>query len=83
MFQVNCVEDIYLIIFGYQCALQGDNINVLNDFLLEFRTFVNEDSEIGGDHDWVRLIRFYSASDKQSIELFGQYLNQYLDNDLK
>lgn len=75
MYGVNKVEDIQLIIFGYTaCASQSPND--LNDFG-EFRSFVNKHFDSMGDHDWARLIRFYSASDKHSIELFSELYHRY------
>jgi hypothetical protein len=76
MFSVNRVEDIQLIIFGYStCAIQdSDNLENFGEL---FRTFVNEHFESRADHDWARLIRFHSASDIHSIELFADLLNKF------
>lgn len=79
MYQVSKVEDIYLVIFGYLTGCQSDS---LNDFHENFRAFVNkhfaEDFTSKSDYDWPRLIRFYSAGDKHSVELFGQLFNEYV-----
>ncbi|WP_426671442.1 hypothetical protein ACPPVU_09410 [Mucilaginibacter sp. McL0603] len=78
MYQVSKVEDIYLVIFGY---LAGSKYELLNIFHENFRIFVNEhfkeDFVSKSDYDWPRLIRFYSAGDKHSIELFGQLFEQF------
>lgn len=76
VYGINKVEDIHFMCAGYQKALNGGD--KVNDFLFEFRKFINEHFESNDDHDWVRLIRFYSASDRHSIELFGRLLNEYL-----
>lgn len=81
MYQVSKVEDLYLVIFGYTCAIKGDESVYIQSFREEFRDFVNEhfaeDFTAKKDHDWVRLIRFYSAGDIHSIELFGQLFEQF------
>lgn len=77
MYCVNNVEDIYLISFGYTSALQDDNTA---DFMNDFRQYVNKDFEMNGNHDWSRIIRFHSGSDRQSIELFSKLFFDYLEN---
>jgi hypothetical protein len=79
MYGVNNVEDIHFIIMGYQFALYDNpEKEKFNNFLSQFREFINKDFETGVDYDWVRLIRFHSGGDKHSIELFSSLLNKYL-----
>lgn len=81
MYCVSKVEDIALIIFGYTWALTKDETSAIADFRENFRDFVNEhfaeDFTSKKDHDWARLIRFYSAGDMHSVELFGQLFEQF------
>jgi len=77
MYGVNKVEDIDLIILGYitcSAVVQGNAL----DFNTEFRNYVNKDFEMKGDHAWPRLIRFHSANDSHSIELFSKLFFKYL-----
>jgi hypothetical protein len=77
MYGVNKVEDFALIIFGYiACSAVAQGTS--SDFNTEFRNYVNKDFEMTGDHDWPRLIRFHSASDSHSIELFSKLFSKYL-----
>lgn len=69
MYCVNNVEDLWLIIFGYTMGIQD---NESNNFMSEFRVFVNKYFKSKDDVDWSRLIRFHSSSDKHSIELFSE-----------
>ena len=67
MYSVNNVEDLHLIIQGY---LMGSKKEENGSFILYFREFSNKYFRSKNDIDWVRLIRFHSASDKHSLELF-------------
>jgi len=62
-------------------AIRGDESDYIQSFREEFRDFVNEyfaeDFTSKKDHDWARLIHFYSAGDMRSIELFGQLFEQF------
>jgi hypothetical protein len=79
MYQINKVEDIWLVSLGYQQALQeSENVEVGN-FLVAFRAYVNEHFNSKENHGWERLIRLYSGSDSHSIELFVQLFSQYVD----
>lgn len=69
MYCVNNVEDLNLIIWGYLMGLQSKEDN---NFMVYFRELTNKHFKSKKDTDWSRLIRFYSASDKHSIELFSQ-----------
>ncbi len=80
MYQVNRVEDIYLMTLGYKLALTGDEVEVFSDFLVSFGVFVNERFDSKEDVDWVRLIRFYSASDSHSINLFNKIFLDFLED---
>jgi hypothetical protein len=78
MYQVNRVEDIWLISFGYQHALGELDIKEIGNFLSDFRDYVNKDFQSNQNHSWERLIKLYSGSDKHSIELFGQLFFNYI-----
>jgi len=81
MYQVSNVEDIYLIVFGYSWAIPSIEPDIFDTFLQGFKNFVNEyfaeDFSSKKDYDWSRLIRFYSAGDSHSIELFGKLFEQF------
>lgn len=79
MYGVNNVEDINFIIKGYQFALYDNpEKEKFNNFLSQFREFINKDFETGADYDWARLMRFHSGGDSHSIEIFSRLLNKYL-----
>lgn len=78
MYQVNKVEDLWLVMFGYQCSLsEGANKNI-GDMLLDFRKFVNKDFDSKEDFSWDKLVRLYSGSDSHSLELFNQVFSQFI-----
>jgi len=80
MFNVNNIEDLHLILFGYSSGL-GSSIGPcenLSEMLSAFRVFINNEFETKGDYDWPRVIRFYSAGDQHSIELFKLKFDQFL-----
>ena len=84
LYGVNKIEDIYFIILGYRAAMTGlVNVEQLNKFLYRFRKFVNEHFETKSDTDWCRLIRFYSGSDLQSIDLFGKLFSNFFNEEPK
>lgn len=74
MYLVSKVEDINFIILGYKFCADDDK---LNDFLLEFRKYVNQEYENSSDNDWSRLIRFNSSNDLHSLELFGNVFKSF------
>lgn len=75
MYGVNNIEDLGLVIFGYNAAFEE---NELDELLFNFRTFINKEFDSNGDHDWIRLIRFYSGGDRHSLELFKDKFNSFL-----
>lgn len=79
IYGVNEVDDLYFIMFGYQYA-DLQSMEDISNLLSGFRRYVNEHFELKGDHDWPRLIKLYSASDRHSIELFGLLFRKYLDS---
>src|SRR5688572_10797314 len=72
LFQINDVEGVSLVIFGYRrgCAIDLIKYEQLGKFMDEFKEFVNKEFAISEDFDWPRLIRFYSNGNKNSIDLF-------------
>ncbi|MGN6419488.1 MAG: hypothetical protein ACTHMC_18455 [Pseudobacter sp.] len=79
MFNVNNVEDINLVILGYEAALISSPIaqKSIHQLLLGFRVFVNAKFETHQDFDWARVIRFNSGGDKPSLELFESLFTQF------
>ena len=80
MFNVNNVEDLDLILLGYFLGL-GATIGPcesLNEMLSAFRAFINNEFDTKGDYDWARIIRFNSAGDQHSIELFKLKFNHFM-----
>ncbi|MBC7412592.1 MAG: hypothetical protein H7331_09090 [Bacteroidia bacterium] len=85
MFGINKVEDLHFIFFGYQ---QGAHLNnevgdELTTFFSNFEDYVNKHFESKNDVDWSRLIRFYSDSDKHSLELFSNLYTMYYSLNFK
>lgn len=80
---VSDVTDIYLIIFGFINGVTKSELNSVFQFTSNFRDFVNKefagDFSSSTDHDWPRLIRFYSGSDKHSIELFELLFERFIN----
>lgn len=81
MFQINNVEDLGLVIFGYQsgCQSYSDESVVLNKMLGSFREFVNKEFNMKENYDWVRIIRFHSEGDRGSIELFRLLFSKFIE----
>ncbi len=81
IYNINRVEDLEHIFFGYQHALfnnEKDSGEELKNILADFRKKINEHFNSKIDSSWVRLIRFNSGTDKHSIELFSQLFEMYL-----
>ena len=77
MYGVNSVEDIALIIFGFNfCASASQGKET--DFNAKFRSYINKHFEMSGDNDWPRIIRFHSGGNLHSVELFSILFSQYL-----
>lgn len=78
MYQVSNVDGIYTLILGY---IAGSESEILNTLHQDFRTFVNEhfatDFIRQSNHDWPHLIRFYSAGEMHSIELFANLFEHF------
>ncbi|GEM63910.1 hypothetical protein SF1_18920 [Sphingobacterium faecium NBRC 15299] len=72
---VNKVEDLDYLIKGYTQAIHDKQI--LNT-LSQFRDFVNKDMESKTNHNWVQLIRLYSANDELSVRLFEEMFKRFL-----
>lgn len=81
MFQVNNVNDLGLVIFGYLAAINKmESGLILNDFMDNFRAFVNKYFESDFNYDWERLIRFHSSGDKGSLELFKTVFDKFIED---
>ena len=77
LFQVNRIEDLDLIITGYKCAV---NEVELEDFIADFRAYVNKRFESSEDVHWVRWIRFRAASDMHSLELGKSVFSEFIQD---
>jgi hypothetical protein len=87
MYGINKIEDIHFILFGGN-LFASDEIHLeLEEFQSQFKTYINnyfkKDYKFEGDYDWYRLIRLYSFSDKNSIEMFGELFHRFLSNNGK
>jgi hypothetical protein len=78
MFLVNNVENLSLVILGYKMACKDTCVELLNNFLNDFKKYVNERSDFKEDIDWVRLIRFHGVGDKNTLDLFKRNFNDFL-----
>ena len=78
MFGVSKFEDLNYIIMGYMFSQNDDEVCGIMD---RFKVCANKKFD-NDNTDWVRLIRFYSASDSHSLELFKIVLDEMLDGDL-
>lgn len=75
MYQINNVEDLYLVLFGYSVGCENQNIY---NFLDNFRDFVNNEYKSKDNIDWSRLIRFHGASDYTTIQLFADNFERFV-----
>jgi hypothetical protein len=82
MYGVSNVEGINLFILGFQFGCSGAENRIVLEFCSGFREFINQEhaEEFSNkrDYDWPRLIRFYSAGDMGSIELFGRWFDAFV-----
>ncbi len=76
MFCVNNVEDLSLFLTGYNYGSANEETN---NILSDFRDFVNKHFESKDDVNWPRLIRFYSASDHHSLEVFRKLFFNFIE----
>jgi len=81
MYRVNNIEDLGLVIFGYIAGVaRSGTISGLNEFMNNFRRFVNEHFDTTVDYDWERLIRFHAGGNVGSLELFKILFDRYIEN---
>jgi hypothetical protein len=82
MYGVSDVEGVHLFVLGVRCGCGGCDGEIMTAFSNDFRDFINdefaEDFSKKRDHDWPRLIRFYSGGDLHSIELLGLMLDKFV-----
>jgi hypothetical protein len=79
IFMINRVEDIENVFLGYDLAVSGcceDKSAII--FMSEFKAFVNKEFESEQETNWARLIRFSSAGDLHSLELFSKLFHQFV-----
>ncbi len=75
MYQVNNIEDLNLLIFGFSIGCNSKEVFSLLD---DYRLFVNQEFKSTNNYDWARLIRFYSSGDLQSLDLFKSKFKSFL-----
>ncbi len=81
MYGVNRVEEMGLVILGYKYAIfEKEENELLTQFMVEFREFVNHRYEHKDNFDWVKLIRLYSGSDSHTREMFADLFNQFIES---
>lgn len=83
MHGVGRVEDIRLIVYGFGYALEPNERKEYDEFITGFRRHINEHFQTSKDHEWSKLIRFYSGGDTHSIELFLELINKYKEKALQ
>ena len=84
MFGINKVEDIEFIFMGYEFACVGNKKNnALFDFTHEFKKHVNKWAGSKIERNWSRVIRYNSASDIHSLELFKKLFESFLEKQSK
>lgn len=79
MYQVNNVEDLHLVLFGYSIGSKNKDIY---DFLDDFRDFINKEYKSKDNIDWPRLIRFHGGSDYTTIQLFADNFEKYVSQNI-
>ena len=83
MYGLNKVEDIKLLFLGVRLFCFNNSL-LSNEFETGFNVFVNafftKEHNFKEPHDWSKLIRLYSGSDKHSLELFGRFFYEYLES---
>lgn len=80
MFRVESVDDISLFV-TWEIHMRGNK--EVSDFFAEFTRYIeNEQFKSLHDFGWNKIIRLYSGSNSHSLILFGQYLNDFLGDNL-
>jgi hypothetical protein len=77
MYQVESVEGLALVFFGYDYACNTDEISL---FINGFKEFTNNHLESKSSVSWERLIRFNSGGNTHSLELFYKIFKMYLES---
>ena len=70
MYMVNNVENLALVIWGYKCACNSSDRDLLEKFMEDFKKSVNQRFETEDAIEWVRLIRFHGFGGWEYIEPF-------------
>lgn len=80
MYQINKVEDIGLLIFGYKSGLLScsDEYETVSNLINQFNEFINKEFTTNEEIDWVRLIRFHGNGDKNSLDLFKEKFKRFI-----
>jgi hypothetical protein len=75
---VNNVEDLALVIWGYKCACNNSDRDLLENFMDDFKKSVNQSFETKDAIEWVRLIRFHGFGDANTLRLFKSVFNEFI-----
>ncbi len=80
MFLINNVEDISLMIYGYKMACSDYSVvfDEIDNFLRQFKGFINSHYNTKDDIDWARLIRFYCVNDSTTLDFFKYKFSEFV-----
>lgn len=84
LYHVNSIDDIHCFVRGYLTALSNvdckctENSKEIFELMDSFNEYILEKYKCK-DTNWAKLIRFRSADDRNSIELFGKLFSTFLE----
>jgi hypothetical protein len=81
MYMINNVEDLALVIWGYKCACNSSDRELLESFMDDFKKSVNKRFETKDAIEWVRLIRFHGFGDGNTLNLFKSVFDEFIVSD--
>ena len=76
MFRVENVKDLSFLILGYSMSAIEDKDLA---YFENFSEFVQNKFQITNGQNWCQIIEFYSSSNLNSLELFRNCLNEFID----
>lgn len=81
MFLINNIEDIGLVVFGYTngCSYNSkEDYYCIEDFMSNFKKYVNNHYATTEEYDWVRLIRFNCVGDAATLDFFKYIFDNFI-----
>jgi len=78
MYMVNNVEDLALVIWGYKCACNAGDRELLENLMDDFKKNVNQRFETKEEIEWVRLFRFHGFGDGNTLSLFKLAFTEFI-----